>query len=326
MSRVLGLGNALVDILAKIEDDTLLDELKLPKGSMQLIDDNGFNLINSKAGQFIINKAAGGSAANTIHGLATLGVETGFIGMIGKDEMGTFFRDDMEKSKIRTYLNYGKNRSGTSTVLISPDSERTLATFLGAAIEMTAADLKKEMFEDYTCFHVEGYLVQNYELVETALRMAKEAGLRNSLDLASYNVVEDNLEFLKRITKEYVDILFANEEEAKAFTGKEEDKALEEVSKYTDIAVLKLGKRGSLINYHGEVVKVGVIPANSVDTTGAGDMYAAGFLYGISRGLTPEQCGRIGAVTAGNVIQVIGPKMSDEQWKNIKEEVSSIMN
>ena len=326
MSSVLGLGNALVDILAKIESDTLLDELNLPKGSMQLIDEEGVKLINSKAGHMITEKAAGGSAANTIHGLATLGIQSGFIGTIGKDEMGEFFKKDMEKSNIKTFLNYGKARSGVSTVLISPDSERTMATFLGSAIEMTASDITKEMFEGYTCFHVEGYLVQNYDLVETALRMAKEAGLRNSLDLASYNVVEDNLEFLKRITKEYVDILFANEEEAKAFTGKEEDEALAEMSRYADISILKLGKRGSLINFNGEVVKVGVIPADSVDTTGAGDLYASGFLYGLSNGLTPEQCGKIGAVTSGNVIQVVGPKMSDEQWKLIKKEVSAIMN
>ncbi len=326
MSSVLGLGNALVDILAKIENDSLLDELNLPKGSMQLIDEEGVKLINEKAGHFITDKAAGGSAANTINGLATLGIKTGFIGKIGKDETGEFFKTDMEKNNILPLLNYGVTRSGTSIVLISPDSERTMATFLGSAIEMTASDIEKEMFEGYTCFHVEGYLVQNYELVETALRMAKEAGLKNSLDLASYNVVEDNLGFLKKITKEYVDILFANEEEAKAFTGKEEAEALTEMSKYADVSILKLGKRGSMVNYYGEVVKVGVIPADSVDTTGAGDLYASGFLYGLAHGLAPEQCGKIGAITSGNVIQVVGPKMSDDQWNKIKEEVSAIMN
>jgi sugar/nucleoside kinase (ribokinase family) len=98
------------------------------------------------------------------------------------------------------------------------------------------------------------------------------------------------------------------------------------MSKYADSSILQLGKRGSLINFNGKVVKVGVIPADSVDTTGAGDLYASGFLYGLAHGLTPEQCGRIGAVTSGNVIQVIGPKMSDDQWIEIKKEVSAIMN
>ncbi len=326
MSSVLGLGNALVDILARITDDSMLDELKLPKGSMQLIDDKGVELIYNKAGHLITDKASGGSAANTINGLANLGIKAGFIGKIGSDKMGDFFKSDLESSNIEPFLLKGKNSSGTSTVLISPDSERTLATFLGAAIELTATDLKKEMFEGYTYFHVEGYLVQNYELVETALKMAKEAGLTTSLDLASYNVVEDNLEFLKKITKEYVDIIFANEEEAKAFTGMEEYDALEEISKYADISIVKLGKKGSLVKYKGNVVNVGVIPADSIDTTGAGDLYAAGFLYGMVNNLSPKQCAEIGSVTSGNVIEVIGPKMNDDRWDKIRSNVAAIMS
>ncbi len=325
MSSVLGLGNALVDILARITDDSMLDELKLPKGSMQLIDDKGVELIYNKSGHLITDKASGGSAANTINGLANLGVKTGFIGKIGNDEMGDFFKSDLESSNIEPFLLKGKNSSGTSTVLISPDSERTLATFLGAAIELTKTDLKKEMFEGYAYFHVEGYLVQNYELVETALKMAKKAGLITSLDLASYNVVEDNLDFLKKITKKYVDIIFANEEEAKAFTGMEEYDALEEISKYADISIVKLGKKGSLINYKGNVVSVGVIPADSIDTTGAGDLYAAGFLYGIVNNLSAKQCGEIGSVTSGNVIEVIGPKMNEDRWNKIRGNVATII-
>ncbi|NPA36409.1 MAG: adenosine kinase [Chlorobi bacterium] len=325
MSSVLGIGNALVDILARIEDDSLLKELNLPKGSMQLIDNNGVELLYKKAGHLLNDKASGGSAANTIDGLANLGIKTGFIGKIGDDEIGNFFKSDLEKSNIKPFLLKGENSSGTSTVLISPDSERTLATFLGAAIELSASDLKKEMFEGYTCFHIEGYLVQNYELVEAALKLAKDAGLKNSLDLASYNVVEENLEFLKYLTDKYVDVLFANEEEARAFTGKEEYEALEEMSRYADVAILKLGKKGSIINYYGEIVKVDVVPAKSIDTTGAGDLYAAGFLYGMANGLTPEQCGKIGSVTSGNVIEVIGAKMDEERWKKIKEKVSEIM-
>ncbi len=326
MSSVLGLGNALVDILARIEDDSTLDELNLPKGSMQLIDVKGAELIYSRLGHLNIEKASGGSAANTINGLANLGVKTGFIGKIGSDEMGAFFKSDLESSGIEPFVLNGENSSGTSTVLISPDSERTMATFLGAAIELSASDLKKEMFDGYSYFHVEGYLVQNYELVETALKMAKEAGLKNSLDLASYNVVEDNLDFLKKITKEYVDILFANEEEAKAFTGTEELDALQEMSRYADISIVKLGNRGSLINYSGSVAEVGVIPAESIDTTGAGDLYAAGFLYGMLNNLSPKQCGQVGSVTSGNVIEVIGPKMDEERWKVVREKVTEIMD
>ena len=326
MSSVLGLGNALVDILARLKDDSLLNELNLPKGSMQLVDENGVRKVEDKAGYLFADKASGGSAANTIHGLANFGIKTGFIGMIGQDELGEFFKNDLQKNNIKPFLLYGKNRSGTAISLISPDSERTFATYLGAAVEMTAADIKPEMFKGYTCFHVEGYLVQNYDLVETALKMSKEAGLKNSLDLASYNVVEANLEFLKYLTEKYVDILFANEDEAKAFTGKEGYDALEVMSRYADVSVLKLGKKGSLINYYGEIVEVGVVPATSIDTTGAGDLYAAGFLYGMAKKLTPEQCGMIGAIASGNVIEVMGPKMDSERWRKIKLEVSEKLN
>ena len=326
MSSVLGLGNALVDILARLKDDSLLEELNLPKGSMQLVDDEGVTLVQKKAGHLFKDKASGGSAANTIHGLASLGVKTGFIGMIGNDELGNFFKADLEKNNISPFLLYGKNRSGTAISLISPDSERTFATYLGAAIEMTSSDIKEEMFDGYSYFHVEGYLVQNYKLVESALKMAKKTGVKNSLDLASYNVVEDNLDFLKRITKKYVDILFANEEEAKAFTGMEGHEALEEMSKYSDISILKLGKNGSLIKYKGEIVEVGVIPAKSIDTTGAGDLYASGFIYGMINSLSPKQCGKIGSIASGNVIEVIGPKMDERRWNTIKNSVTAIVD
>ena len=169
-----------------------------------------------------------------------------------------------------------------AVALVSPDSERTFATFLGAAVEISASDLKLEDFQGYDYFHIEGYLVQNYDLIETAVKLAKEAGCKVTIDMASYNVVEDNLEFLTRIVKEYVDIVFANEEEAKAFTGKEPREALDAIAEMTDIAVVKIGSKGSMVKRGDKVYTAGVIKANSIDTTGAGDLYAAGFIYGLS--------------------------------------------
>jgi sugar/nucleoside kinase (ribokinase family) len=326
MSRVLGLGNALVDILAVMKDDQLLNELKFPKGSMQLVDDEGVQLVQEKAGHLFKEKASGGSAANTIHGLSNLGIKTGFIGKVGNDEFGRFFKDDMSQKNITPHLLTGKNRSGRAIALISPDSERTFATYLGAAIELTANDLTVNLFDGYSYFHVEGYLVQNKELVETALQMARQKGMKTSLDLASFNVVEENLEFLTYLVKKYVDILFANEEEAKAFTGKEGKAALHKMAEYTDIAVLKLGKEGSIIKHSEEVVKVGVIPAESIDTTGAGDLYAAGFIYGLVNHLNLFQCGSIGAITSGNVIEVMGPKMDEKRWELIRIKINDILN
>jgi len=326
MSSVLGLGNALVDVLARLEDDQLLSNLDFPKGSMQLVDEAIVQKVVSATAHLKKEMASGGSAANTIHGLAVLGVETGFIGKIGDDEFGRFFREDMSRNNITPHLTAGKNKSGRAYALISPDSERTFATYLGAAIELSSDDLADHLFDGYAYFHIEGYLVQNKPLVEKAIQMAKAKGLKVSIDLASFNVVEENLEFLSRMVKDYVDIVFANEEEAKAFTGKEGEEALQLLGAHAEIAVLKLGKSGSLIKRVDEVVKVGVIPAKSIDTTGAGDLYAAGFLYGLIQKLDLDKCGKIGSILSGHVIEVVGPKMDESTWNSIREKIELELN
>ncbi len=326
MSKVLGIGNALVDILASIENDQELEKLNLPKGSMQLVDaETSASVLNAIA-HLSKEQASGGSAANTIHGLSCLGAQTGFLGKIGKDEIGEFFKNDMSANNIKPELLISDLPSGKAIALISPDSERTFATYLGAACELSADEITEDLFEGYSHFHIEGYLVYNQPLIEKALQTAKAARLIVSLDLASYNVVEDNLEFLKKMAKDYVDILFANEEEAKAFTGKEEKEALEEMGKFCNISVLKLGKNGSLIKHLDEVIEVGVIKAKSVDSTGAGDLYASGFLFGLTKHLSLEKCGKMGALLAGNVIEVIGPKMDAERWHNIMGEIDKIID
>ncbi len=325
MSKVLGIGNALVDILASIESDKELEKLNLPKGSMQLVDADTSASVLEAIAHLPKEQASGGSAANTIHGLSCLGAETGFVGKIGKDDIGAFFKNDMSANHIEPKLLVSDLPSGKAVALISPDSERTFATYLGAACELSADEITDDLFAGYTHFHIEGYLVYNQPLIEKALQTAKAAKLIVSLDLASYNVVEDNLEFLKKMAKEYVDILFANEEEAKAFTGKEEKEALDEMAKFCNISVLKLGKKGSLIKHMDEVVEVGVIKANSIDTTGAGDLYASGFLFGLTKHLSLEKCGKIGALLSGNVIEVIGPKMDENRWEMMKKEIETII-
>lgn len=325
MSKILGVGNALVDILARIESDKTLEELNLPKGSMQLVDAETSAKVLEAISHLPIEQASGGSAANTIHGLSCLGAPTGFLGKVGKDTIGDFFKKDMTENNIDMQLLESETPSGKAAALISPDSERTFATFLGAASELAPEDITEDIFKGYSHFHIEGYLVYNQPLIEKALKMAKEARLIVSLDLASYNVVEDNLEFLKKMATEYVDILFANEEEAKAFTGKENHEAVEAMSESCNIAILKIGKDGSLIRHFNETTEIGVIDVNSIDTTGAGDLYAAGFLFGLTKLLPIEKCGKLGALLAGNVIEVIGPKMNDERWDKIKAEAEKIM-
>jgi sugar/nucleoside kinase (ribokinase family) len=227
---------------------------------------------------------------------------------------------------VEPHLLLSETPSGRCIVLVSPDSERTLCTYLGAACELEASDLTPEMFEGYDIFHIEGYLVQNHDLIRTAVRLAKQAGFKVSIDLASYNVVEANLDFLKEIIKEYVDIVFANEEEAFAFTGKEPHEALINISDYCDIVIVKMGKDGSLIKSRNEKVQIKPRLSNCIDTTGAGDLYAAGFLFGFANNYSLEICGKIGSLVSGNVVEILGAKMSDEVWEMIHAEIKKIVN
>jgi sugar/nucleoside kinase (ribokinase family) len=321
MKKILGMGNALVDIMISLESDGILEMLDLPKGSMQLVDKERSTTILSALKSYSKSQAAGGSAANTIHGLAMLGTPAGYIGVVGEDELGGFFVRDLINAGVDPVMIHSNQETGRAVALVTPDSERTFATFLGAAIELSAGQLKKEMFDGYDYFHIEGYLVQNHELIKEAVTLARKSGLKVSLDLASYNVVEANLDFLKTLAREHVDILFANEEEAKSFTGLDPEGALDELGKIVGTAIVKTGKKGSMIRQEGETIRIGVIPVEPVDTTGAGDLYAAGFLYGHAKGYPLERCGELGALLAGNVIEFMGAKMSDDRWKVIRAQL-----
>jgi sugar/nucleoside kinase (ribokinase family) len=317
MAQVLGIGNALVDILIRLEDDEILHKFSLPKGSMQLVDKSFARKLEKDTGELDSQMASGGSAANTVHGLARLGIVTGFIGKVGNDTLGKFFREDLERSGIKPVLFYGKSDTGRAVTLISPDSERTFAVYLGAAMEQQSQEINCRLFKGYEYLHIEGYLMQNHDLIEAALKLARENNLKISLDLASYNVVEENLEFLKLLVSKYVNIIFANEEEAKAFTGKDTEEALSDLSDITDIAVVKTGETGSMIKRNKEYYKIGIVKVNCIDTTGAGDLYAAGFLYGLINNLSLRESGEAGALLSGKVIENIGAKISDSKWKEI---------
>jgi len=322
--KILGIGNALVDVMTLISSDEVLNKFSLPKGSMQLVDGDKSAIIKAGTADFKRDLVAGGSAANTIHGLAMLGAETGFIGSIGKDDTGDFFENDMKNAGVNTFLIRRNTVTGTAVALISPGSERTFATHLGAAIELGANDLNEEYFKGFSILYMEGYLILNKELVETACILAKKYNMKIAVDLASYNVVDAKLEDFKYIIEKYVDIVFANEEEAKSFTGLNPSDALNSISDLCDIAVVKTGKEGSLIKRGEEIIKIGTIPVKCIDTTGAGDLYASGFLYGYSQGESLETCGLYGAVLAGHVIEIVGAKMDEKRWKKIKDELHGI--
>ena len=322
MDKIIGMGNALVDVLVTLQGDALLDEMNLPKGSMQLIDEAKFLKIRNKFADVKTHKATGGSAGNTVLALANLGAQPGFIGKIGKDDFGQYFKKNGLKQGIDMKLLAGDLPTGVASTFISPDGERTFGTYLGAAATMKAENLTLDMFKGYAYLYIEGYLVQDHELILRAMQLGKEAGLQICLDMASYNIVEGDLEFFDILITKYVDIVFANEEEAKAFTGKEPEEALDIIAKMCSIAIVKVGARGSLIRKGTEMVQVQAAPVEKVvDTTGAGDYFAAGFLYGLTCGYSLEKCGKIGSLLSKDVIQVVGTELQAAQWEKIKEEI-----
>ena len=315
----IGLGNALVDVLSVLKSDDTLEKLSLPKGSMQLIDKDLSAKIQDEIKDGDRHFVTGGSASNTISGLAALGAPCHFIGKTGEDEAGEFFKSDMEKHGVTTHIVKSDLPTGVCVSLISPDSERTMATCLGAASTLTENDFDPNWFKGVDLCHIEGYLVQNTTMIEAAMKMAKAAGAKVSLDLASYNVVEENLAFLKRAVKEYVDIVFANEEEAKAFAQREPEEALDYIAEMCEIAVVKLGKKGSLIKQNGKTVRVDCMPGvTAIDTTGAGDLFASGFLYGLHKGYDMKRCGEIGSLVSGNIVQVVGSKLDECKWEELR--------
>lgn len=319
MSRFIGIGNALVDVLVQIPDATILQALGLPKGSMQLVDYGRAQQVMQAVSNYGHHKASGGSASNTIHGLARLGNQTTFIGHTGNDETGRFFRSDLERAGIRPLLITNNDPSGIAHALITPDGERTFATFLGAALNLSALHLDKNMFANADFLYVEGYLVQNEELIRKAMHLAKQCGLQVVLDLASYNVVEANKMLLDELLRTYVDIVFANEEEAKALTGAEPEKSLDYLAGICETAVVKLGARGAIVKKNTEIISGQAFEARVLDTTGAGDLFAAGFLHVIASGGSLQHAAKAGAILGARVIEQLGPKIPEVQWPELAE-------
>ncbi len=321
MKSILAIGNALTDILAVLPDDEFLSKYHLPKGSMQHVDMATGDKIWSSLKEIGVNYVPGGSAANTITCTSIFGMPSGYIGKIGNDELGHLFKSTMEQYGVKANLLYGTKSSGRCMVFITgANAERTFASYMGSALEMGPADLKPEYFRGWDYFHIEGYLVQNQDLILKAVQMAREAGCIISIDMASYNVVESNEAFLHNLVDDYVDIVFANEEEATAFSGKTDPNiSLQHLGELTDIAVVKVGKRGAQAQQnfsdHSIYTFAPGLVRKAVDTTAAGDFFAAGFLHGLIHGENLRTCLHFGNCTAAEVIQVMGTQVSAERLR-----------
>lgn len=318
---VVGVGSALMDLLAN-ETDDFVQRAGAVKGGMTYVDKSVIDEMVGLAGETPII-VPGGSACNTVVGIGRLGGQARFVGKCGSDEMGELFRDELKKQFVEPMLFPSDAPTGRVFSIITPDAQRSMLTFLGAASEIQPQEVTPRCFENAAIVHIEGYLLFNRDLMTSVLRSARDAGALISFDLASFNVVEEAKDILPALIDEYIDILIANEDEVLAYTGIEDEaRALTSMAEHADIAVLKLGARGSMIACGAERVRVAPQgDGRAVDTTGAGDLWAAGFLHGLVQGLSLAQCGKIGSLCGHAVCQVVGANIPDSQWLTIRKVV-----
>jgi len=320
-SLVVGIGSALVDILLQETDDFLIST-EAQKGGMLLVDAQKIESVLSRTKRQY-SLVPGGSACNTIIGMARLGQKARFVGKRGNDELGETLEKTLKECGVEPLLEKSATQTGRVLSIITPDAQRSMFTFLGASSEMRPGDVTPEKLAGAALVHIEGYMLFNEELIFAALKAAKKVGALISLDLASFTVVEASKKILADIIREYVDILLANEDEARVYTGfSDEAKALELLSKHADTAVLKVGKRGSYVADKGKVYSFGIMGnGHAVDTTGAGDLWASGFLYGLINGLPVDRCGKLGAACGYEVCQVIGAHIPEQGWARIRKNI-----
>ena len=316
--RITGIGAALVDVLIN-ETDQFLEDLGKEKGGMTLVTDHDIESILSKTSQSPVI-AAGGAACNTIVGVGNLGGDARFIGRRGDDAYGKTFESQILSCNVEPKLSISPSPTGKVLSVITPDAQRSMFTFLGATTELEPANITPALFRDTAISVIEGYLLFNPDLMMASLKAAKAAGSLIALDLASFEVVNVSKTILNNIVKEYVDILIANEDEAKAYTGfTDETSAMEILSKDVRYGILKVGKRGSFVSFKDKVTQIEPMCGNEPrDTTGAGDLWAAGFLFGIANGFSIEKSGKLGSACGYEVCQVMGAQIPETAWQRIR--------
>jgi sugar/nucleoside kinase (ribokinase family) len=321
--KVLGVGSPIVDILVNV-DEAFIDRIEGDKGGMELVSSERLEQILAMVDSTPV-KATGGSSGNTVLALAKLGHPTAFLGKVGRDGDGDFYRESFIGNGVdSTCFCYADSiHTGRCLSLVTPDSERTMRTDLGAAATLDESDIKLEFFAGITNVHVEGYMLFAGPLLEKVMSMAKEVGCSISIDLASFEVVRFNKEILPGLLEKYVDIVFANEDEAREFCGDvSPEEAAEIFSKYCDTVAVKLGKDGAFLRHGIETARIKAEVVEAVDTTAAGDFWQAGFLYGFLNGCGLEKAGEFGSILGAEVVQVMGTGITDKTWESIRERVN----
>lgn len=320
--EIVGIGNAIVDVLSKTEEDFLRIH-QLNKGAMTLIEEDQAEALYQKMGPG--TAVSGGSAANTIAAFAAMGGSAGFIGKVSNDQLGEVFRHDIRATGVK--FDTAVLEDGPSTarclILITPDAQRTMCTFLGACVWLAPSDLDEAMIAEAGVTYLEGYLFDPphaKKAFRRACEVAHAAGKKVALSLSDPFCVQRHRDEFLDLVEKHVDILFANEEEIMALYKVDDfDQAVYQVRQHCELAALTRSAKGSVIVTATEVFQIDAAPVEKVvDTTGAGDMYAAGFLFGLSRDMPLPECGRIASVAAAEVISHVGARPQTDMAKLIQ--------
>ena len=319
---VVGICNALMDILIAVDDDTI-KELELTKGNMHLVDADRQKMILERFNGTEQTVELGGSAMNAIRTLAGLGGKTAFAGMVAEDEFGDQITKRMADLGIVEKLGVSTTEpTGTCLILVTPDGERTMNTNLGASRLYTTSDVPTEEIKQAKVLHFCGYQWDTdgqKQAIKEAVKIAKEAGTKISFDVADPFVVGRFQDEFKELISEGADIVFSNREEAKLLYNSSPEEAAEKIAATGAIAVVKLGADGAIVQTPKEgLIKIDPVATKVVDTTAAGDMFAAGFLYGFVNERSLEACGHLAAFMASDVISRMGATISDEAMEKAK--------
>ncbi len=324
--EILGIGGPCMDVLVNVDHNFV--EFIGNKGGSQQIDKDQFDLIFNQA----INKgskiATGGSASNTIKGLKCFGHSCAFFGKIGRDPIGKQYQSIVKSLGITSFCLCSNQPTQLVLCLVTPDGERTMRCFPGAANTVSKADLASELFQGVKMVHIEGYMLysEDPEFVSTAMRLAKEAGAKVSFDLSSFELVKMKREKIIDLIKNYVDIVFANSDEVFALLGLDPWKGCRALMEMCPISVVMIGKDGCLVGIENNLIHSPAYPVNVVDTTGAGDVFISGFLHGYLKGYSFEDCATLGNRTGGAVCEFYGAEIPPERWQKIIKQEFCIKN
>ncbi len=319
--NIFGIGNPLIDILIQVEENDIVD-LGLSKGTMHLIDlDERSHILNTLQSR-PIEYRCGGSCPNTIITLASLGIEAAVGGKVGKDKEGDEYIRMLKEISPKSTLKQGDEATGSSIILITPDTERTMNTYLGANREFSLVDLDVDMVYNADYFYFTGYMWDTEEqkaAILKAIEVCREGNTKVVFDVADPFAVTRNHDDFINLLNNHVDILFANCEEAKILYGCNTlEGCVDRLGRVCDIAVVKDGSRGSIVHTRTEDFQIPVFKVDAIDSTGAGDTYAAGFLYGLSQGLSAEESGYCASWLASKIVTVKGAQFNSDQFLVVK--------